>query len=424
MEIRITIILLLAFASFSVGEILFVHEICRHGARAPEIDYPFEGFPNGKGMLTASGFRQHYLIGAQLKKQYVKENDQEQGKLLSPIYNSDEIYIRSTQYQRTIQSAEAQMLGLYPLGTARQLNPETIQNGLPHISIHDEDEILKKLSNQALQGDYQPIPIHNFGLYNDAMTAYGDCPFMVNDYLNRTDDPKIWKKYDDHFRPLIFDQIAKAFNISSEDVNFQEIYPLSDILWAEDFQGIQNRYKFTAKEWEIVKQIQLPCLVELLSDTSNRIMVSRLLNPVVETMKARIGLPYNETLISEFKDVKFLFFSSHDYQLSHVLRFLKPQNVDIKWIEYASVMLIELHKIESPGCKYSKSKNCHLVKVFFNDSQLQLPGCKGLDCYFDEFENYIKKTGMGYEEMEKICHSEPPLLTEEKKAKFDKFFIS
>ena len=87
-------------------------------------------------------------------------------------------------------------------------------------------------------------------------------------------------------------------------------------------------------------------------------------------------------------------------------------------------MLIELHKIESPGCKHSKAKNCHLVKVFFNDVQLQLPGCKGLDCYFDEFEAYIKKTGMSYEEMDKICHSEPPLLSEEKKEKFDRFFIS
>lgn len=353
MKLAICLVLL----ALTHAEILFVNEVCRHGARGPEVDYPMEGFPNGKGMLTASGFRQHYLIGHHLRKKYVKADKNDNSKLLSPQYEADEIYIRSTQYQRTIQSAEAQMLGLYPLGTGIEIKPELVTNSMPHIKIHDEKDILEKLQYQAIQDNYQPLPIHNFGLYVDDMTAYGGCPFLVNDYLNRSADPTVWKKYDDHFRPLIYDQIAKAFDIKPEDINFQEIYPLSDILWAEDFQGIQNRYNFTKEEWNIVKQIQLPSLVELLSDVSTKIMVSRLVNPVVEMMKSKIGLPFNETLVSDFKEAKFVLFSSHDYQLSHILKFLAPENLKYKWIEYASVLIYELHRYDRRSCEGSKAKN-------------------------------------------------------------------
>jgi hypothetical protein len=104
--------------------------------------------------------------------------------------------------------------------------------------------------------------------------------------------------------PWAYDQIASAFNISADDIDFIDIYPLSDTLWSEDFQGIEKRYNFTDEEWDIVKQIQLPSLVELLSNKSRKIMVSRMVNPVLEMMKNKIGLGFNETLIGDFKDVE------------------------------------------------------------------------------------------------------------------------
>jgi hypothetical protein len=63
-------LLLFQIILFCNCELLFVNEVCRHGARAPETDTQPEGFPNGKGMLTSSGIRQHYLLGRQLRKRY------------------------------------------------------------------------------------------------------------------------------------------------------------------------------------------------------------------------------------------------------------------------------------------------------------------------------------------------------------------
>jgi len=149
-----------------------------------------------------------------------------------------------------------------------------------------------------------------------------------------------------------------------------------------------------------------------------------MLLPGVEMMKARIGLPYNDTFVSDFEEAKFLLFSSHDYQLSHVLRFLEPENVEIQWIDYASVLLIELHQQDRAACEGSKSKKCYFVQVYFNNDQLKLPGCKNLDCDFDEYERYILKRGLTYSEMDKICFSEPPLNNPSAILKHRKFYIS
>lgn len=156
-------------------KILFVNEVCRHGARAPDLEgFDYSGFPNGEGMLTSSGIRQHYLLGLQLNQRYVKKSDRDSSKLLSHQYDVDEIYIRSTQVLRTIQSAETQMLGLYGLGTANKLNRDMKDNAHPHIKISDDSKIIKKLGDNAIEDGYRPVPVHNYDLYVDDLVAYGN----------------------------------------------------------------------------------------------------------------------------------------------------------------------------------------------------------------------------------------------------------
>ena len=60
-------------------------------------------------MLTAEGMRERYLLGRYNRERYV-----EKFKFLSPQYNPSEIYIQSTNVNRTLQSAYSELLGLYP----------------------------------------------------------------------------------------------------------------------------------------------------------------------------------------------------------------------------------------------------------------------------------------------------------------------
>ena len=99
------IVLLLASVS---AKIAFVFELVRHGARADLLEGKSPGnfFKVGKGMLTASGMRQRYLLGAYNKRKY--------RDLLSSEFKYGEVYVQSTDVFRTIQSAYSEVLGMYP----------------------------------------------------------------------------------------------------------------------------------------------------------------------------------------------------------------------------------------------------------------------------------------------------------------------
>lgn len=93
--------------------------VWRHGDRAPTGTYPTdphkeEAWPNGWGELTQLGMRQQYALGRLLYKKYV--NSTGPSKLLSSSYNSKEVYIRSTDVNRTLVSALANLAGMFENG--------------------------------------------------------------------------------------------------------------------------------------------------------------------------------------------------------------------------------------------------------------------------------------------------------------------
>ncbi|VDK47951.1 unnamed protein product [Cylicostephanus goldi] len=93
-----------------------VQVVWRHGDRSPthtykkdlirEVNWTFGG--GGWGQLSTIGMRQHFEFGKQLRKRYIVENE-----FLSKTYNSKEIYVRSSDYNRTIISAMSNLMGMY-----------------------------------------------------------------------------------------------------------------------------------------------------------------------------------------------------------------------------------------------------------------------------------------------------------------------
>ncbi|XP_020614726.1 testicular acid phosphatase homolog, partial [Orbicella faveolata] len=100
-------------------------QVYRHGDRSPTHIYPNDPYqedvwPQGIGMLTQKGMRGEYALGKFLKSRYV-----EGYKLFNATYILKEvrefssslrvnIYIRSSDYDRTLMSAQTQLNGLYP----------------------------------------------------------------------------------------------------------------------------------------------------------------------------------------------------------------------------------------------------------------------------------------------------------------------
>lgn len=117
-------------------KLVFALDVVRHGDRTPihvfkGLPYPWKEAP---GELTVKGMKAHYELGKYFRERYV-----DQAKLLSPQFNNNEIFVRSTDFDRTLMSAQALLVGFYPIG----------QGPLP--------------------GGFQPIPIHSCEKKDDVL---------------------------------------------------------------------------------------------------------------------------------------------------------------------------------------------------------------------------------------------------------------
>ncbi|CAJ0605942.1 unnamed protein product [Cylicocyclus nassatus] len=138
-------------------ELMLVQAVWRHGDRSPTKTYPTDPFQDGNwtfggggfGQLSPIGMRQHLILGKLLRKTYVDSG------FLSKRYSSKEIYIRSTDVNRTIISAMSNLLGMYGQDTgdsvAGEDYPDPDVQGWPRgyvpIAIHTVDDDTDYIGN-------------------------------------------------------------------------------------------------------------------------------------------------------------------------------------------------------------------------------------------------------------------------------------
>lgn len=137
-----------AFANNSY-QLIFAVDFIRHGDRTPLFTIPNDSFKweQSLGELTPKGMQQLYTIGKSLRKTYVQRYH-----LLPAQYTANTMYVRSSDYNRTLMSAESLLLGFYPLGAGPKLANHSF--ALPH--------------------GYQPIPIHTTNIKADDLLAPSD----------------------------------------------------------------------------------------------------------------------------------------------------------------------------------------------------------------------------------------------------------
>ncbi|XP_066556741.1 lysosomal acid phosphatase isoform X2 [Amia ocellicauda] len=118
----------------------FVTLVYRHGDRSPIKAYPNDphqenAWPQGFGQLSQEGMRQHLELGQALRRRY--------RGFLDESYNRREISVHSTDVDRTLMSAEANLAGLYPPNGSQVFNPNITWQPIPvHTVPHAEDKLL------------------------------------------------------------------------------------------------------------------------------------------------------------------------------------------------------------------------------------------------------------------------------------------
>ncbi|XP_015223628.2 lysosomal acid phosphatase-like isoform X1 [Lepisosteus oculatus] len=326
-------------------ELKFVTLVYRHGDRSalrtyPSDPYQEDAWPQGFGQLTQEGMKQHFELGQFLRRRY--------RGFLSETYDWREIYVRSTDVDRTLMSAESNLAGMYP----------------PKVPIFN--------SNIS----WQPIPIHTEPRATDKLLFYPkrNCP-RYEVLRNETEDTNVYQKKT--LENKQFFEFVKN-NTKLKDISFRSVWKVYDTLFCE------SQHNMTLPSW--VTQTVMDKLRDL-SDFSLKALFS--VHKRVEKARLQGGVLLGQIVRNLTKAArndsalpkKMMVYSAHDTTIAALQSALDVFNK--KQPPYASCHIFEL---------YQEGKNgTRTVAMFFRNESgrdpypLKLSNCSQY-CPLEDFK--------------------------------------
>ncbi|XP_043491248.1 prostatic acid phosphatase-like [Polistes fuscatus] len=339
---------ILCFANNSVdlGTVIFANVLYRHGDRTPIELYPNDPYQNESlwpvpfGQLTNLGKNQHLHLGQWLRNRY--------SHLLNDEYFPYDIYIRSTDVDRTLMSAEANLAGLYPPKGNQIWN--TIR--------------------------WMPIPVHTTPeLEDNVLSGKKYCPkyLLERDKVLQSREIKKINKENKHLYDYLTEKTGKNIN------TLKDVEHLYDTLY------IENLYNKTLPKWtKTVFPDKLKPLAEKFFTISayNKILQRLKTGLLLGEMIDHLDKKSKNALIP---DRKVWVYSAHDETVANMLMTLNL--FDPHCPPYTATILIELR---------INSKKEYFVTISYKNTTeepnlLTLSGCDAL-CPLDKFVELTKDT--------------------------------
>ena len=392
-------------------KLLFVWEHFRHGARGPYIavdpvtnlDFIGEKW-DGVGELTPLGMRMLYLLGISNKKKY--------SNFLSKTYNPNELYIISTNVNRTIISVNSFLKGFYDNNTSvnltrKQIDRSTILNYNYSEKINSK---VSELGNNAIARGENMIPVHifdksklEFGLYD-----LSNCPGIEIYKKKNQNSEKVINIYEelirntnDTFGEYIFD----FMNISDEprylwNKNKTNNYYLADTFFSNYFDGREmEKIKETGIDMDAFYQNSLNVTYidtyysefGIPSTETVYITSSPMLRNLLNYIDLRINLEKQNKSDEIIPNApKFVILSGHDTSIAPIDIFMQSEfGVEFDKATYASSQIFELWKNGTTG-KYS-------IHYLFNQEEKAV-----FD--FETFKEKVLNRIYSPEQIRKICY--------------------
>lgn len=330
----------------------------RHGDRSPANVYPtypyVSAWPQGLGQLTTLGMQEQYELGTFVKQRYIPG-------YLSAAYRRNETYIRSTDIDRTIMSALAQLSAIFPPSGDQVWN-----SSIP----------------------WQPIPVHTWPTeYDNILRSYGiKCPAYdksVVKFRKSDDFVNMSRTYRD-----VFDEISQA---TKSEVN------LSNIWMYFDAQNCDRIHNITLPEWAK----KYSTLLAQLNNYDMKIRYAR--EGILPYMGGRLWWLFWHLVsgkVDKNEGTKVFWLSSHDVTLATFLASLKVWNG--LQPPYASMVISELMR---DGDRW-------YFNFYFKNSSgapipLSVPGC-GSNCSLDVLKKLTKNLTLSQDEWENTCGISAP----------------
>ncbi|VVC75460.1 hypothetical protein AQUSIP_07500 [Aquicella siphonis] len=346
-KLRLALVFLLCTPSllFAADRLVFAVDIIRHGDRTPIGLLPAVNFQwkEGLGQLTAEGMRQEYEMGVRFRKRYV-----EQTHLLPEHYAAGTLYVRSTNYDRTLMSAESLLMGLYPPGTG----PDTSEPAKP-----------------ALPHAFQPIPVFS------APSQYDDVIIKNIDNSERTKlmqryvySTREWQQKNNELQPK-FATWSRLTGVNIKSLNdlimvgdtlyIHQVHkaPMPPGLSARDIETIINASDWVFAAAERPPQVAAVYSTQLMTNIAN----------------------YLQKGSQETSRLKYVLLSAHDTTIASALSYMgAPLNTSPP---YASNLNFSL---------YASGPNHYTVKITYNGSPVPIPACGGTVCDLEQFVELAK----------------------------------
>ncbi|KAM3585525.1 uncharacterized protein V6R79_019684 [Siganus canaliculatus] len=329
-------------------KLVYVTVLFRHGDRSPVKAYPTDPYqesawPQGFGQLSQEGMRQHLDLGHFLRNRYKG--------FLNESYNRHEILVRSTDYDRTLMSAEANLAGLYPPAGQQVFTPD-----------------LK----------WQPIPVHTVPQSEERLLSYplGDCP-RYKQLMNETEHTEEFINVTKTYQDLI-QLVRNKTGLNHTDV--ESVWSVYDTLFCESRHNMSAPAWVTAdvmKKLRVLKDFAFQVMFGVhKQQEKSRLQGGILLDEIVKNLSMAVTDPHRK--------LKLMMLSAHDTTVAALQASLNVFNG--RQPPYASCQIFEVYQDDNGSAS---------VSLFYrNDSTVEayqqlLPGCSP-DCPLDEFVKITK----------------------------------
>ena len=342
----------------------------RHGVRNPGVRLPYMPIwfdPSMQSELTQVGMRQEYLLGVYMRLKY--------SSFIPESFNPNQIYIRSTNTNRTIQSAYCHSYGLFTY-SYKMTDHQIIASRPPVVS--NLSFIENQLESNVTYNNFIPSIIHTILMAYDTLLAsdWGLCKYFVTlqKMVYQTSE---WKNLNNKFKIEYLPIISEIFDFNQSLVDEKDYIDLLDYIICGYYNGyidldleilerFQNMYS-DLFSMEIVGP-------QSMNYTMAKLSATNLLNDIVEKFDRKIHDSSYEMLYVEY--------SFHDSSIMHILHSLDLVKGS-PYIKFASNVIFELRTDNS-------------VRVAYNgDELLNLP--------FENFKKKVESSIYTQKEWKKLC---------------------
>ncbi|XP_038576602.1 lysophosphatidic acid phosphatase type 6 [Micropterus salmoides] len=295
------------------------------------------------GQLTTVGMQQLYELGKRLRRRYIEESP-----FLSSTFNPAEVYVRSTNIVRTIESAKCLVAGLF-----QQKQIEIV----PILTTEAESEILYP--------NYHGCKLLKI-LGSHRWAESSTLPDIAADLQS----------------------IQRALGIAAhQHIDFILI---RDDMVARETHGLPCpavldtwRNKVEQRAVDMIYHVYQP---------SKRENLQLCVGPLLHTLLVNIEGKLQDT--SSDPNRKLFLYSAHDTTLIPCLMALGI--FDMKWPPYAADITLELHQHRQTSKPF--------VKVSYIGQDQLIPGCSGVYCPLEEFKQALSDYSLSSELYQSLCN--------------------